>query len=1345
MRRILAIVVSWCALVAGAALAQQTATPTADEIIARYIKAVGGRERIMAVQTLRRTGKFIGGGGFEAPYSMESKRPAMVREDFTMQGLTGVQAWDGTTGWKIEPWQGKKDAEPLGEEERKGMIEDAEFDFPLIDYAQHGYKVEYVGTEPIEGTDTYKLKVTSPEGDVRYFYMDADYYVPIKIDTKRMVRGAEREYETILGDYKSVNGYYMPFSMEQGQKGSPFRSTIQWEKIEANVPVSNARFAKPSASGTPAQDRQPQGVDASETLPKAEPQQMATQQPLSQSDTPPPPAMGAGGDTTSSPEPARPTKVDSETISGLGARNIGSAEMSGRVAAVTAVHEGNRVTIYVGAASGGVWKSVNGGTTFKPVFDKQPVQSIGAIAIDPKNSKTVWVGTGESWTRNSVSIGDGVYKSTDGGDNWTNVGLPNSERISKIIIDPNDTNTVYVCVPGKLWSDSTDRGVYKTTDGGKNWTLVLKGANASTGCSMMSFDRQNPKTLYAGMWDFRRKGWTFRSGGDGANASSGSGLFKSTDGGATWRELSDKNIKGLPPKPWGRVAVTVAPSKPNVVYAFIEAVPPRNALYRSDDGGETWSMLDRSQMMIWRPFYFANLIVDPNDENKIYKVGGGLIVSNDGGKSFSGIAGGAHGDFHDVWIDPQNSDRLITGDDGGLWYSYDAGNRWWKANNLPISQFYHVSVDMDAPYHVYGGLQDNSSWVGDSQYPGGVTNSRWENFFGGDGFWMWADPSDNDYIYAEAQGGEIGRVNRKTHETRGIKPLPHYNEGKLRFNWNTPIMVSPNQKGTIYLGSQFLFRSRDHGQTWERISPDLTTNDPQKQKQEESGGVSIDNSSAEMHTTIYAISESPRNGDVIWVGTDDGNVQVTRDGGKSWTNVVGNITGLAKNAWVSYVDTGHQNDSTAYATFDLHNFGDMQPYAYKTTDFGKTWTSLIPSDAPVRGYAHVIKEDPVNPNLLYLGTEFGLWISLDGGKQWAQYKGGDLPNVAVRDVAIHPRDNDLVIATHGRGIWIVDDITPLRALTPDMLSKDIAFLSTQPAVQTINSFGGWPEGDATYTGPNQQGGATITYYQRRRHVFGDLAMEVVGPDGKQVATVPSSKRRGLNRVNWPMTLKAPHVPPAATGAFGAAVGPRVLPGEYTVKMTKDRNVYTTKLDVVLDPRATYTAADRQQQFELATKLHTQLENMTYAVEEINGVKSALDDRASKLPANDALAKKLRAASDQVDTLRRKIVATKEGGMITGEERLREFLASLYGEVVGYEGRPSATQVERTEAITHELSDVMTAFDAWVAKQLPPINAALAKKKLPKIEPLTRTQWDKQQMASAGGGSTAVAANPFERD
>ena len=1017
-------------------------------------------------------------------------------------------------------------------------------------------------------------------------------------------------------------------------------------------------------------------------------------------------------------------KVDSDTISGLGARNIGSAAMSGRIAAIDAVQEGQRLTVFIGTASGGVWKSFNGGTTFKPVFDKQPVQSIGAVTIDPKNPKVIWVGTGESWTRNSVSVGDGVYKSVDGGENWTNMGLHDSERIAKILVNPNQTNTVYVCAPGKLWSDSDERGLYKTNDGGKTWTKILKGANASTGCSMISMDPTHPDTIYAGMWDFRRKGWTFRSGGDGPNAFSGSGLFKSTDGGASWTELTSPNAVGLPPKPWGRSAVAIAPSKASTVYITIEAEIPRDGLYRSDDSGKTWKQLDRSQNMIWRPFYFANLIVDPKDENKVYKPDGSLIASNDGGQSFSNISGGAHGDFHDVWINPNNTDHVITGDDGGVWYSYDGGNRWWKGENLPVSQFYHVSVDMDTPYHVYGGLQDNSSWIGDSSYPGGITNSRWENVYGGDGFWAFADTADPDYIYAESQGGEMSRINRKTLESRNIKPLPQYKEGKLRFNWNTPIHLSPTQKGTLYIGSQFLFRSRDHGQTWERISSDLTTNDAEKQKQEQSGGITVDNSSAEMHTTIFSICESPKDSNLIWVGTDDGNVQLTRDGGKNWKNLTPNLKGLPRNAWVSSIDAGHFDAGTAYATFDLHTFGDMRPYVYKTTDFGNTWTQLIGPTGDVKGYAHVVKEDIVNRNLLFVGTELGLWVSLDGGTQWAQYKGGEFPNVAVRDLAIHPRDKDLIIATHGRGIWIIDDITPLRSLTAELLAKDAAFIEARPTVQRVPAGGGWVNGDASFSGPNPTDEAVITYYQQKRHIFGDLKIEVLDSGGKVVATIPSSKRRGLNRATWSMRLKAPRVPTAASAAFGATTGPRVLPGTYTVKMTKDKNIYTTQLVVTGDPRVKHTAEDRKSQFDLAMKLYNLLGDMTFAVDRINGVRLGLAQRAQKLSASDPLLAKLRTAQNEIDELRKKIVATKEGGAITGEERLRENLADLYGNVNNYEGRPSQAQVDRADAIARELADVVKSFDAWIAKELPALNTELEKGSVGRIQVLTREEWEK---------------------
>jgi photosystem II stability/assembly factor-like uncharacterized protein len=1012
---------------------------------------------------------------------------------------------------------------------------------------------------------------------------------------------------------------------------------------------------------------------------------------------------------------ARPARFDAGTISGLPARNIGSAQMSGRVAAVTAVEEDGRLTVFVGSASGGVWKSVNGGTTFKPVFDNQSVQSIGAVATDPANPKIVWAGTGESWVRNSVSIGDGIYKSIDGGENWTNVGLKDSEHIARILVDPRNGNSVLACAIGHLWSDSTAGGVYKTSDGGKTWNKVLAGANPSTGCAMLAASSQEPGTIYAAMWDVRRQAWTFRSGGPG------SGLFKSTDGGDHWSEITQSNATGLPDKPYGRIALAVAPSKPQTVYAMIESA--KSALFRSDDGGRSWTKLDASQNMVLRPFYFANLIVDPKNPERVFKVDGPLLLSVNGGRSFSSVANSAHGDFHDVWINPSNPNTIFVGDDGGLWRSLDGGTQWEHMRNLPVSQFYHVSVDGADPYRVYGGLQDNSSWVGDSSYPGGISNARWENMYGGDGFWMWQDPADADYVYAESQGGEIGRVNRFTHQVRAIKPYARYGE-KLRFNWNTPIQVSPTDKNTLYLGAQFLFRSRDKGQSWERISPDLTSNDPVKQKQEESGGVTIDNSAAEMNTTVYAISESPRNAQTVWVGTDDGNVQLTRDGGKTWTNVAANVKGVDASPIVSWIEAGHYEDGTAYAAFDRHMAGDMKPYVYKTTDFGRTWQALVGPDSGVLGYAHVIKEDSVNPNLLFLGTEFGLWVTIDGGRRWAPYKGSGFPAVAVRDLVVHPRTSDLVLATHGRGIWIIDDISPWRALTPAVMDQAATFLPVPPAVQYLQESGGWSEGDNAYTGPGRPTDASIPYYQKTRHIFGDLKIEILDEHGALVDTIVSSKRRGVNRAAWSMRLKPARVPPAASALFGAAIGPRVLPGTYEVRMTKGDQVYTTKLNVVLDPRAPYTIDDRKAQFALVQTLAGQLNHMSWAVEAIVGTRDAALGRAAKLQGNDSLKPRLTAFAEAVDRIRTKIVATREGGMITGEERLREYLGGLYGDVNGYEGRPTDEQVARAQTLARELDDVVREFNSVTSLQLPALNRQLAAKKLGALEIMSEEAWRK---------------------
>jgi photosystem II stability/assembly factor-like uncharacterized protein len=1262
-----------------------------EEIVGKHVTALGGLEKLHALKSLRLTGVARYGDGdftIEATYGSVQKRPANIRTEVSFQGLTGVDAYDGKEMWSTEPWGGRRDAFRRSADEAKELAHASDIEGPLVDWKEKGHRVDYLGTQEIDGAPAHKLRVTMKDGDVEYHYLDAETFLEIRVVRERHVRGVEQIFESDLGDYQQVAGVWIPTSIDSGRKGAPRTSHVVIERAEPNVEIDDAVFRMPAA-----------GAKIGRTIAAA-----PTASPLAS--TPPATASAAA------------PRLDAGVLSGLGARNIGSAAMSGRVAAVAAFAENGKTTVYVGAASGGVWKSLDGGTTFKPVFDKQPVQSIGAITIDPQRHDTVWVGTGESWTRNSVSIGDGIYKSTDGGETWTNMGLPESERIVRILVHPKNGDVVYACVPGKLWSDSADRGVYKTSDGGKSWSLVLKGPNLSTGCSSLAMDPKDPEVLLAGMWDFRRKGWTYRSGGESPTTPSGSGLHRSTDGGKTWTALTKETHKGLPAGPWGRVEVAIAPSNEKMIYAFIESTD--SALFVSSDGGATWEARDKSRYMVWRPFYFARLVVDPHDPNRVFKPDYTLIVSDDGGKSFANTGGGAHGDWHDLWIDPTNTKHIIGGDDGGLWISWDGGNRWWKSNNLPISQFYHVSVDTKDPYQIYGGLQDNSSWVGDSQYPGGITNSRWENLLNSDGFWVVVDPTDPQSVYAEGQGGYISRVDRRTRAARDIQPKAQYKE-KLRFNWNTPIHASPTQKGTIYIGAQFLFRSRDRGDTWERISPDLTTNDPEKQKQEQSGGVTVDNSSAEMHTTIYSISESPKDAKTIWIGTDDGNVQLTRDGGKTWTNLVANVPGLPKASWVSWIEASRHDAATAYACFDRHTFGDMTPWVYKTTDYGKTWTRIVGPDKGVRGYAHVVKEDLVRRDLLFVGTEFGLWISVDGGASWAEFKGGDFPSVAVRDIALQAREDDLVIGTHGRGIWIVDDLGPLRALAADALAKPAVFLPGRAVQQRLRGQEGWVEGDAVFVGQNPPSGAVITYYQRQRHMYGRLKLEVLDAAGKVIDTLNATKRRGINRVFWTMQVKPQRVPRAAQVAYNATQGPRVMPGTYTVRLTKGSDVVETKITIGLDRRATYSLADRKAQFDAASKIQATFGEMSVLVDRIDAARAACEARAKELPESDALAAKLRAAATKLEEAKKKIVATKEGGAITGEERIREHLDLLYGAVNGWEGRPARYQLERIDALRKELADVQTAFDAIVTQDLKPLEASLREKKLEPIPTSARPE------------------------
>ena len=1004
-------------------------------------------------------------------------------------------------------------------------------------------------------------------------------------------------------------------------------------------------------------------------------------------------------------------KIDSSTFGAMEARAIGPAVTGGRIAAIDGVASDPRI-LYVGAAGGGVWKSINAGISFKPIFDKY-TQSIGAIAVDQSHPDTVWVGTGEPWVRNSTSVGTGIYKSTDAGENWKFMGLPKSERIAKIVIDPKHSDTVYVAVLGHLWDSNEDRGLYKTIDGGKTWQKILY-VNADTGCSDVSIDPQETEIVYAGTWQFRRYPWTFKSGGPG------SGLHRSQDGGKTWEKIKN----GMPEGDLGRVAVAVAPSRPSVVYAVVEA--KKSALYRSDDLGRTWAEVNTSSIMGMRPFYFSLLIVDPKDYNRIYKPGLYLAVSKDGGKTFGpvGLTVGVHSDHHALWIDPVQPATMYDGTDGGVYKSTNYGGDWTFLRSLPVAQFYHVTYDMDQPYNVYGGLQDNGAWMAPSQGSGGVQSRDWRNIGFGDGFNAFADPSDRNFVYSEWQNGKLLRFYKNTGELKSISPFPKAGEPKYRFNWNAPAMAGPNEPHAIYIGAQFLFRSRDRGESWERISPDLTTNDPEKQKQEQSGGITIDNSSAENHCTLYAISESPRDAKVIWVGTDDGNLQLTRDGGKTWKNLIGNVPGVPPNTLVSGIEAGHHQAGTAYVTFDGHQTGDMRTYIYKTADFGATWTSIA-TDA-VKGYAHVVREDLVQPDVLFAGTEFGLFLTVDGGRQWAQFT-GNLPNVAVRDLAIHPRDSDLLIATHGRGIYIVDDITPIRQITPEVLESKLKVLYPQPTKIRMSSAEQTFGGNDEFVGSNSPEAAFITYYLKERHTFGDFKIQIFDSQNQLVTTLSAGTRRGINRVPWPMRMKPPKVPTAQSIEFGSLTGPLLPEGAYTAKLLKGDETYAATIKLVGDPASPHSEADRKQQQQTIMKLYRMQERLAYINASVVEMRGQARDRAKQLKGGDALRKKLDALDVQLTSLEKTLVPTgAEGALpqITGEVRLREEIGEVYGEVSRYGGKPTQSQVDRAMVLEQKVEAADKSFTDLGAS-VDGINGALKAEKLNPIKKLSKEEFDKR--------------------
>jgi photosystem II stability/assembly factor-like uncharacterized protein len=907
----------------------------------------------------------------------------------------------------------------------------------------------------------------------------------------------------------------------------------------------------------------------------------------------------------SSPFAQAPPAPTAEALFGqLEWRNIGPANMSGRISDIEAV-EANPAIVYIASASGGVWKSVNAGTTFTPIFNDYPVASIGDVAIFQPNPDIIWVGTGEDCVRNSVAWGDGVYKSTDGGKTFVNVGLPESHHIGKVLTHPTNPDIVYVAAQGHLWDHNPDRGIYKTTDGGKTWQWLTNGLpqDGRTGASDIIMDPTNPEILYAGMWERLRRPYVFESGGPNG------GIYKSTNGGQSWTKLT----VGLPTGNIGKVGLTIFRKDPRILSAIVEAAPsadlntPGSGIYRSEDAGATWTYVNRSNS---RPFYYSHIQLDPNDANRLYYMVVQAQVSEDGGRTFSRNLPGIEGDFHAMWIDPNNSDRFYIGNDKGASVTYDRGYNFILFDNMDIGQYYAITLDNRDPYYIYGGLQDSGNWGGpsNSRDYNGILTDHWFKFHSGDGFHTTVDPDDWTTVFTETQNGNVRRLDADFRQT-GTTVTPRNptilnleevtaREGaapRFRYNWSSPLILSPHDSKVVYLGSNYLFRSTDRGESWSIISPDLSTNDPDYTTPAPPGFMG-ERGGAETHATLISVVESPIRPGVIWAGTDDGNVQVTRDGGTTWTNVRSNLptSQVPARTWVSRVEPSRYDAGTAYVSFDAHRTGNFKPYVFRSTDYGATWTNIT-SNLPQRDPVYVVKEDLKNPNLLFVGTEFGVYATIDGGGSWHRMMTG-MPTVAVHDLVIHPRDNDLVAGTHGRSLWILDDITPLQQLTPAVLASPAHAFDNRVATIWKAVSRGATRGHLLFQGRNPltiaqspplnsptelRNSATVSFYVGNRSVT-TAQVEITSSDAARTFTTDIPVQQGINRYFWPLTFAAQGGGARGGGRGGAAAAGAARgggggrgggaaaaagPGTYRVKLTIGDRVVNSVIVVRPDPGA----------------------------------------------------------------------------------------------------------------------------------------------------------------------------------
>ena len=1016
------------------------------------------------------------------------------------------------------------------------------------------------------------------------------------------------------------------------------------------------------------------------------------------------------------------TGYDESLYKGMKWRSIGPYR-GGRVLAVTGV-PGDPYTFYFGSVAGGVWRSTNGGLSWHPLFDKEAVSSIGAIAVADSNHNVIYVGTGEACIRGNISYGNGVYKSTDGGKTWTNIGLKDTQHIGAIIIHPRNPDIALVAALGHAYGPNAERGVFRTTDGGKTWEKVLY-KDDKTGAIDVVFDPNNPNVLFAALYEVQRTPWSLSSGGPG------SGLYRSVDGGATWKRLEGH---GLPGGIMGRIGVSVSGADSNRVYALIEA-KDASGLYRSDDGGDSWTKVNDDQRITQRAWYFSHIFADPKSVDTVYMLNTGLFRSSDGGRTLT-LLPAPHGDHHGLWIDPTNPQRMINGNDGGADVSVDGGKSWTTQYNQPTAQFYHVATDNQFLYHVYGAQQDNSTVsIASRTDDGYIGRQHWYDVGGGESGYVVPDPRDPNIVYAGSGQGAVTRWDKRTMQAQDITtwPVDYTGHGakdmKYRLGWTEPIVISPHDPDVIYTAGEVVFKSIDHGMSWTLISPDLTRND--KSKQESSGGpITKDNTSVEFYDTVFTIAESPVQKDLLWAGSDDGLVHITRDGGKNWTNVT--PKGMPEWSLVSMIEASPHDAGTAYIALDCHKIDDLKPYIYKTSDYGKSWTKLV-SGIPDGAYVHAVREDPQQKELLYAGTETGIFMSFDGGADWQSLQ-LNLPQTPIHDLVV--KNDDLVVATHGRAFWILDDITPLRQLS-DQMAKSEIYLYRPPVV-----FRTW---FAEFfdrrqpVGENPPHGAVISYYFKSAPK-GEVTLQILDSQGAVVREFSSVEKKeaetppewpnlqppqekipveaGMNRFAWDLRYDGPHKLPGEIMAEFRSRGPVAPPGSYQVRLNAEGKTFTIPLELKMDPRVNVSVADVQKEFDLELKLRGVLSELHDTVREIRETRQQLHSMRGRL--EDARYKSINDSANELEKtmtpIEEQLLQTKaksSESTLNYPVLIDEELHSLVGSVE-FDGAPAQQQYAAFETLSQRAAPLIAQWKSLRSSDLVALNDMMRKENVPAI-------------------------------